>query len=742
MTSSGRWVRAAVGAAVVLALAAPAATADDGTWGVDLPRPVPGADPAEAAEVAEGLAAAPDVAAAESSSWTLSGSGWGHGVGMSQYGAYEMARDGYSAADILGHYYTGTDYERRDDDATARVNVRNRAASVTLRTSALSSGGGSFRVTVATGDGDVDIRGGAGDVVTVRPSGGSMAVSCSGCSGTRSATGARPTVRFDDDRTLLVVDGAGSYRDGLLRVTRTPGGSTLEAAMYVRVHDEYLDYIREVPWSWPAATLQAQAAAARGYVLRNIAAGVSSSCNCHVYDDTRSQVFGGYPTSSGDRRYWPGWTDAVRAAGSSDQGYVATYRGSIIEAYYSSSSGGRTQNSEDVWTAELPYLRSVDDRWAQRSSNPRAHWTAAPSRSGLASAFDLRDVVRLDLSERYVSGAVASATATSSTGATRTLSGESLRSRLRLNSTYVERPTTRLGGSTRYAVAAALARTHSSSARTVVVASGATEKRADAAVAGPLAQSLDAPLLLSTGTALPGATRTELARRAGTLREAVVVGGEATVSQDVVEQLEARGLTVRRISGADRYRVAANVALDVAGRGRVTAAVVASGTALADALGAGGPAGAEHEPVLLTRADVLPGATASALRSTGATSVRVLGGEASVSGAVVRALEGTGARTDRIGGADRYEVAAAVASFYRPRLAAATHVSLASGADAALADALTAGSVPRMTLLTTRARLPEASTRVLQESGDLERVVVMGGTASVSGGVRTGAARR
>ncbi|NHA68006.1 SpoIID/LytB domain-containing protein [Phycicoccus flavus] len=721
-------VLAALAVAALATTAAPAAGAEDVPWGVDQPRPVPGpAGPGE--PVAPVAPAAPDAsgaAAALSSTWTLSGSGWGHGVGMSQYGAYEMGRDGYSAAEILGHYYTGTAYETREDDATLRVNVRQRVGSTTLRTSRLGTGGGSFSIAVSGG---ATVSGGVGDTVTVRPSGSEITVSCPTCAVT-SSTGARPTVTWDDDRTLLSVDGT-LYRDGMLRVTRTPGAASLEVVMYVRIHDEYLDYLREVPWSWPAATLQAQAAAARGYALRRLQAGVSTSCNCHLYDDSRSQVFGGYPSGSVDRSYLPAWTAAVDAAGSPTRGYVATYGGAVIDAYYSSSTGGRTQNSEDVWTSALPYLRSVDDHWSQRSSNPRRAWTATPARSTLAAAFGLGDVRRLDLSDRYASGAVATARATSSSGTTVALSGESLRGRLGLYSTYLARPTSRVAGTDRYVTAAKLAATRARSATTVVVVSGEDSARPDAAVGGPLAQSLAAPMLLTRATRLPAATRDAIAARPD-LRRAVVVGGPAAVSPDVVTALQGLGLSVSRIGGANRYAVAANVAADIDRRGAVSAVVLASGESLVDALGAGGPAGAVREPVLLTRRDTLPAETSDALATTGAGTVRVVGGTTSVSGAVETGLRRTGLTVQRLAGGSRYASAAAVAAFYRDRLGDTTRVSLASGADGSLADALTAGSIGRITLLTGSATLPAPTSVVLQETPDLERVVAVGGTRVVS----------
>lgn len=735
MTMRRRAAGAVALAAIVLAVPAAAAAEPQPVWGVDQARPAPGGDPAPetAAEPGASVAAAE---AAASSTWTLSGAGWGHGVGMSQYGAMEMARDGSSAAEILGHYYTGTDYTLVTDTDRLSVNLRHAVTSTSFTTSTLSSGGGTLTVVA----GGTSTSGPSGTTATVTASGSGVKVSCPACSPATSLTGSSASVYWDDDRTLVTNDGT-RYRDGSMTVTRTPGASTLEVVARVTVHDEYLDYIREVPWSWPSAALQAQAAAARGYALTAFAGGIRSTCNCHVYDTTQSQVFGGYPSSS-ETSAWQAWRAAVRAAGSSSRGYVATYGGKVIQAFYSSSSGGRTQNSEDVWTSAVPYLRSVDDHWSLRASNPRRAWAFRPSRGSLASAFGLADVAALDLASRFESGGVRTATATSASGSTASMSGEALRSRLGLYSTYVQRPTTRYSGPTRYDVAAAVAASHLPAATTVVIASGEVTGRADAAVGGPLAQALGAPLLLTKSGDVPTATRVEIARRAGTLKTAVVVGGAGTVGEEVVTYLESRGLTVSRVGGTDRYAVSANAARRIGAEGAVPAAVVASGTALADALGAGGPAGAEGEPILLTRSSSVPASVTSALDDLGTTGIRIAGGTASVSSGVQATLDAR-PRTavTRLAGADRYEVAAEVAQFYLPRLADQTGVSLASGSDAALTDALTAGSRPHITLLVRAEALPGASRTLLQRAGDVAGVSVIGGPASVPDDVVTAAAR-
>jgi stage II sporulation protein D len=663
--------------------------------------------------------------AADSTTWTLSGAGYGHGVGMSQYGAMEMAKGGSTAADILGHYYSGTDYTAVDDRAVLNVNLLHGAGSVTVKVTQLASGSRGMRITA----GGAAMTAPPGSTATATRSGTDVTVTCPACSPTTTLTGRSASVTWDDDRTLLDVGGT-SYRDGYLRLIATPSASTLEAVARVRIHDQYLDYVREMPWSWPGAALEAQAAAARGIALSAYEAGLTSACACHVYDTTASQVFGGYPTGT-EAGQWAAWRAAVRATGSSSTGYVVTYGGSIISSVYSSSSGGRTQNSEDVWTSAVPYLRSVDDHWGIRSSNPNYRWLSRPDKGALASAFGLGDVARLDLSARYRSGAVATATATAADGSTASLSGATFASRLGLKSSYVRRPVTRYSGTTPYAVAAAVAKVNRTSASTVVIASGEDKARAAAAVTGPLAQALKAPLLLTKASGLPSSTRSELSRRSGALTSAVVVGGPALVSSTVVDQLKARGLSVTRISGADRYALSAAVARRIAKVHAVDTAVVASGSVLADAVAAGGPAGRLGEPVLLTKSGALPSSVSSALGDLGVSTVRVVGSTTSVSTAVEDALRVDASRVDRIDGASRWTVAANVATFYRPLLPSATRAVLVGGDDTVLASALSVGSLGHLTLYVTPTSLPAQSRYVLQHSGDVGRLLVVGSTSTV-----------
>lgn len=366
-------------------------------------------------------------------SWVFSGSGFGHGVGMSQYGAKAMADDGKSAAQILKYYYRGISVDRVRDDQMVHVNVASSRSSVTLRSSAERSGGGAFTVTV----GSRTLKASNRSSVKVVRSGSKVKVSHTLGKKTVHATASSAEMTFDDGKTLLSIDGK-KYLSGSARVVPASGGG-VHAVMKVRLHDQYLDNVAEMPWSWPAASLQAQAAAARGYALRKVNRGIRSACECHVHDSTSDQVFGTYP---GAGAYgWDRWKAAVRSGGTSTTGMVPRYRGDLIDAVYSSSSGGRTQANEDVFGGRaVPYLRSVNDPYSLRAENPRRSWRTTVPEAKVASAFGLPDVVAVEITRRTTGGGVAEVVATSAKGRQASMTGEQMRRGLGLSSSYVVSP--------------------------------------------------------------------------------------------------------------------------------------------------------------------------------------------------------------------------------------------------------------------------------------------------------------
>ncbi|WP_237143165.1 SpoIID/LytB domain-containing protein [Sediminivirga luteola] len=366
------------------------------------------------------------------SSFRLEGRGFGHGVGMSQYGAQGMAAQGRSATQILEHYYNPAKVEeitaRADDDI--RVQLLADRSSITIT----PSGG---RLRVKAGPTTVASSG----QITVNTSGSQVRASIDGRTvqagwitveweGTRYWSGSAATVGVSHAQS----GSTGTYRHGRIEVRRT--GGNLNVINVLKVNSEYLPGVAEVPNGWRDAALQAQAIAARTYAYRNMAS-VKSACECHVYDEVQSQVFRGWNQENAAGN----WVRAVRAtqtvSGSTvTRARVVRHNGALIDAVYSSSSGGRTNPGADVWGSNTPYLQSRDDSAAHTAAanNPYSSWTATISQSDMARAFGLSDVVSIQVANNSAGSMVRQATATSSTGQTATRSGTQLRTSLGLRS--------------------------------------------------------------------------------------------------------------------------------------------------------------------------------------------------------------------------------------------------------------------------------------------------------------------
>lgn len=398
---------------------------------------------------------APAAAARVPSSFTVHGSGYGHGVGLSQYGAYAQALAGRSAATILGSYYRGTKVQTVTTPSTIHVQVwgpepygyRAGAYSDTGRTTSVTITGGPWRVVsaagkvLASGQGTATLAVGvSGSAVTVTAPAGTKRTTLKGASlrvqwsGTRyyAASGAR---------ALATVQGAhGTYRDGQLTLSAIGGQPNVVNDLLLNT--EYLDGIAEMPSSWGVkgrAALSAQAIVARGYALAK-AGTLRKACGCNVVDDVRDQYFSGWKKAV-EATYGRYWVAAVAAtATSSTRAQVVTYGGRPVATHYFSSSGGGTANAKDVWSTDLPYERSVSDPWSlQAPGNSMAAWTRTLSQASARSLFGLPDVARIRVSATWPGGLVRTLTATSSTGRTATLTGkpETMRSRLGLPAAWV-----------------------------------------------------------------------------------------------------------------------------------------------------------------------------------------------------------------------------------------------------------------------------------------------------------------
>ncbi|HWH13238.1 MAG TPA: SpoIID/LytB domain-containing protein [Miltoncostaeaceae bacterium] len=357
------------------------------------------------------LACSAAPAAAQEVTFTFEGRGFGHGVGMSQYGARGAAQQGLDATRILTHYYPGTQLVARPA-ATVRVLLDGGVASAGVGLTgpgALVDRGGGGRVALAAGTYSARVDGGR--VVVTDATGRVVA---------GSAAGLRLVA---DD--ALVRRGMRRYR-GVLDLL--PSGGRLDIVNAVP-SEAYLQGVLpgEMPASWgddtPAA-LQAQAVAARTYALANLAPGRGYD----VFDDTRSQVYIGVDAE--DRR--------ANAAIAATRRQVLVHDGRLITAYYSSTSGGHTESSANAFGGpSVPYLRGVPDPYDTVS--PLHRWprppvfTAAQLGARLRVGAPVSDVVVL---RRGVSPRVLRARIDTTDGRSVELSGTTIRARLGLLDTW------------------------------------------------------------------------------------------------------------------------------------------------------------------------------------------------------------------------------------------------------------------------------------------------------------------
>jgi SpoIID/LytB domain protein len=175
--------------------------------------------------------------------------------------------------------------------------------------------------------------------------------------------------------------------------------------------------------------MRAQAVAARTYAFTKAAEGQHrSGCDCALYASSADQVYSAWDKEGGvDGDRW------VQAVDDTDN-QVVTYQGDPIQAFYMSSSGGFTEDNENVWGGSpITYLRGVCDPGDYTTANPNATWTVAMSAADVTHELKLGigTVTAFDDVQRGVSGRIISATVEGDSG-TASITGATLRSDLAL----------------------------------------------------------------------------------------------------------------------------------------------------------------------------------------------------------------------------------------------------------------------------------------------------------------------
>ncbi len=372
------------------------------------------------------------------------GGGWGHGLGMSQYGAQGAARLGCSADEILTRYYAGTEVVSRPMPGNVRVRL-------------LDNG---YRV-------DVEAVQGAltwvlpGCVVPPPPTptptatptpAGPAATPAPTPTATPTPTptgppcppvqpdGARWQLRLDDrthsqfalwdlgvtPRKLLWTGGSADaplrlQQSGAVARLTTWRGSSIYLDRWVRwdwtafsvdkalidavqqigttdngsAMDKYLWGIAEVPASFPAAALQAQAIAARTFAVKRAGRVLMPTPTDQNWTGWKKETEG--PAG----RWGQTWKAAVDAT--SGKVVASAGTGTLIDAFYSSSMGGHTEDERYVWGVEAPFLRAVDDSaWDAASSNPAKNrsWAVGISWSALAGKLGFASISTISVPPR------------------------------------------------------------------------------------------------------------------------------------------------------------------------------------------------------------------------------------------------------------------------------------------------------------------------------------------------------
>ena len=261
--------------------------------------------------------------------WVIRGRGFGHGVGMSQYGAFGYAEHGKGYRFILGHYYRGT--------TVGTVSPR------------------AVRVLLYIAHGDLAFSGATSACGRSLSAGSSYRAHRSGSAVTLVSSGGRTLARCGaklraDGGASVRIGTAGAYRGALEVVPTRSDSGALNAINSVSVNRYVQGVIAgEMPSDWPVAALRAQAVAARSYALASRVGGNGFD----LYDDTRSQVYGGIGSETA--------RTSAAAAATADQ--VVLYNGRIAQTFFFSTSGGETENVENsfIGSSPVPYLKGVND---------------------------------------------------------------------------------------------------------------------------------------------------------------------------------------------------------------------------------------------------------------------------------------------------------------------------------------------------------------------------------------------
>jgi stage II sporulation protein D len=326
-------------------------------------------------------------------SWVVHGRGFGHGVGMSAYGAYGYARAGKNYRFILGHYYTGTSLATLEKTRVVRVLLD--VSPVDVEFSGATSACGAALDPRRSYEAHRN-----GNSVLLRSSGGKRLASC----GKRLRAAGRGKI---------AIAGQGTFRGALETVPTESDAGSLNIVNALAL-EQYVKGVmpNEVPPSWPTEELKAQAVAVRSIAITGDVGGNGFD----LYSDTRSQVYEGLESE------YASTNDAVAAT----RGQVVMYGGEIAQTLYSACSGGHTESAVNVFGSPVPYLVGVPDPYDYYC--PLHKWTldfSGPEISSRLGGYLQGKLKQVVITKTGVSPRIVSAKLVG-TGGTSTVSGSQL----------------------------------------------------------------------------------------------------------------------------------------------------------------------------------------------------------------------------------------------------------------------------------------------------------------------------
>lgn len=319
--------------------------------------------------------------------FTFTGGGWGHGVGMSQYGALGRADAGHPFDEILTFYYDGTSVVTDQDLVPDTIRVRLARPSTETITPASTmtvSIDGIIAPTEITEPLTISrvIHGAVDSPWSVTTPTSSL---CTACGDDSTII----TVDFPQGSAADVVTVASTGREygrGQIQIRSSGLPDEMWVVVGEMTMDEYLYGLGEVPSSWPAEALKAQATAGRSYATAKTnerspdgtwcsgSTGVTI-CPFDVYASTVDQAYVSWSKETG------GFGDAWRAAVDATTDTVVVSEGVVVTTYYSSSNGGASASSEEIWGGQRDYLVAKDDPYdaavdteTGEPQNPNHEW--------------------------------------------------------------------------------------------------------------------------------------------------------------------------------------------------------------------------------------------------------------------------------------------------------------------------------------------------------------------------------